>query len=110
MRVVEVAERLPRKCAVSGNENGPFIDFQQELRPVNPNEPNFLYLRAGIVEEAAKKLGMVPKREVDNLLGQLEGLKGELDELRKDMETYAEFESRFKDRSLPTEALERSAT
>jgi hypothetical protein len=105
MRVVEKAERSPKRCAFSGVEKGPLVDFQVEVHPRNVNEPNNLYLRAGIVEEAAKLLGMVPKREVDNLIDQLAAHKAELDQLRADMELYAEFEERFGGKS-PADVLD----
>lgn len=99
MRVVDAAERPPRKCAVTGREEGPFVDFLTQIDPGNPALPNNLYLRAAVVEEAAKKLGMVPKTEVDTLVDQLSKVTADLDELRGDMELYAEFEARFKERS-----------
>lgn len=111
MRVVETADRPPRKCLVTGREKGPLVDFQVNVDPPRPDIPHGLFLHKGIVEEAARKLGMVPADEVERLTEQLAGLSAELDELRGDMEVYAEFEERFKDRPLPTEnrALQRSA-
>jgi hypothetical protein len=96
MRVVQEAERLPRKCLVTGRPQGPFVDFQVDVQPPSPNQPHNLYIHALIVEEAAKALGMVPGAEVERLLEQLHALKGELDEAREDMRVYAEFEERFK--------------
>jgi hypothetical protein len=99
MRLVDEAERAPRKCAVTGRPNGPFIDFQVDVRAPSPNLPNFLYLHKGIVEEAARKLGMVPAAEVQRLTDQLAELKTELDDAREDMRVFAEFEERFKERT-----------
>lgn len=94
MRVVERAERLPRHCVVTGRANGPFVDFQVEVHPPSPNQPHNLYIHKAILEEAAKKCGMVPKAEVDRLLDQLHALSGELKELRDFMDAYGEFEEK----------------
>ena len=76
----------------------------------NPNTPNFLYLHKAVVEEAGRRLGMVPADEVGRLTDQLSAVSKELADLRGDMEMYAEFEERFKNRPLPTDnqALEGS--
>lgn len=101
MRLTDNADRAPRKCAVSGRSGGPFIDFGVDFQAPNPNTPNFLYLHKAVVEDAGRKLGMVPATEVERLTDQLAGLSKELEELRGDMEMYAEFEERFKERSTP---------
>jgi hypothetical protein len=100
MRVTDTADRAPRCCAVSGRTAGPFVDFEVECQAPNPNTPNFLYLNKSVVEEAGRRLGMVPADEVERLTDQLSALSKELEELRGDMEMYAEFEERFKGRSL----------
>lgn len=94
MKVVEKAECLPRRCAVSNNERGPFVDFGVDLGPSGPNQRNRLYLRVPVVEEAARKLGMVPKGEVDRLLEQLNAITTELKELREVMNLYGELEEK----------------
>lgn len=94
MRVVEVAERSPKKCAVTGREKGPFVDFQVMVDPGSPNVPNSLYVHTAILEQVSKdELGMVPKREVDTLVDQLGKVTDELAELRGFMELYAELEA-----------------
>ncbi len=75
MRVTEVAEHPPRKCAVTGRADGPFIDFQ---KIIGGPQPTALYLHTLIVEEAAKKLGMVPAKEVDALREQFAELEATL--------------------------------
>lgn len=84
MRFVQIAELAPRICAVSGRGEGPFIDFQTVIdRPL----PTALYLHVGIVEEAAKELGMVPGREVDALQDQLKEMGAELERVKEIMQT-----------------------
>jgi hypothetical protein len=95
MRLVDEADRAPRKCAVSGRPNGPFIDFQVDVRAPTPNTPNFLYLHASVVKEAAQKLGMVPKAKLEKLQGRVTEMETELAELRESMRVFAEFEDRF---------------
>lgn len=102
LRVVEAAERPPRKCAVTGRAQGPFIDFQVQLDPGSPNIPNNLYLRAAVVEEAAKKLGMVSAADLETALDQLSKVSADLEELRADHAAVAQFMERFQDRALPT--------
>jgi len=103
MRVVDAAERPPRKCAVTGREQGPFVDFLTQIDPGSPAIPNNLYLRAAVVEEAAKQLGMVPKSEVDTLADQLAKVTADLDDLRGVHELSTELET------LTSKINERSA-
>jgi hypothetical protein len=89
MRLVEVADKAPRTCAVTGRGDGPFIDFNKIIdRPGG----SALYLHALIVEEAAKKLGMVPGREVEKLKGELAQMSERLDEVQDIMQTAGELE------------------
>lgn len=84
MRLVEVAEKAPRTCAVTGRGEGPFIDFNVIIdRPGGTN----LYLHALIVEEAAKKLGMVPGRELEKLQGKVDELSQTLDRVEEIQKT-----------------------
>lgn len=72
MRLIKGPIQLPhppRACAVTNREDGDFIDFHTVIdRP----EPTCLYLKREIVEEAARLCGMVPKAEVDELREQLQ--------------------------------------
>lgn len=101
LRVVEEAERPPRKCAVTGRAQGPFIDFQVQIDPGSPNVPNNLYLRAAVVEDAAKKLGMASAADLETALDQLSKVTAELEELRADHEAVAHFMERFAERPVP---------
>jgi hypothetical protein len=95
MRLVDTADRAPRKCAVTGRTNGPFIDFKTDVRAPTPNTPNFLYLHKSVVERAARKFGMVPKSEVENLTDQLTAVKSELDDAREKLRVATEFKEHF---------------
>lgn len=82
LRVVQVAERPPSQCAVSGRADGPFVDFQTQIEP--PTQvPTNLFLHAGVVEEAAKLLGMVPGKQLEELRGELRSVVEEIEGIRE---------------------------
>jgi len=83
MRLTDKAERKPPgHCAVTGREDGPFIDFQVGL-DLPRNEPYQLYLHKLIVEEAAELCGMMRAKEVQEVIEELKELRGELAQLNE---------------------------
>lgn len=91
MRITEVAERPPRKCVSSGRGDGPFVDFQVQIDPPT-QAPTNLYLHTLVVEEAAKLLGMVPAREVEQFRAELAQVKEEVEWVRGVLKAAAELE------------------
>ncbi|HEX6456244.1 MAG TPA: hypothetical protein VF009_06960 [Solirubrobacterales bacterium] len=89
MRLTEVAENTPRNCAVTGRDDGPFIDFQ---KVIDSPLPTHLYLHVLIVEEAAKRLGMVPAKDVEKLRADLAEMSGRIDEVNEILQTAGELE------------------
>jgi hypothetical protein len=78
----------PHACAVSGRDDGELIDFGVDLEGVDPH----LYLRIGVVEEAGRLVGMVPKAEVEKLSERLNDLAEELVEAQKLLASYRKVE------------------
>lgn len=68
----------PHCCIVTGRTDGPVIDFgDPTAKAQGPNDPR-VYVREGVVEDAAKRLlGMVPQALVDALQAQLEASEAE---------------------------------
>lgn len=94
MRVVEKAMLYPQTCAVTGWEDGPFVDMGVTI----PAGRDFrLYLRTSVVEEAGEKTGMVPGEkfekvaaERDDLVGQVAALEGKIAVLTTMIEAVSE--------------------
>ena len=78
----------PHACAVSGRDDGELIDFAVDFDGVDPH----LYLRVGVVEEAGRLIGMVPKAEVEKLSERLSDLAEELVEAQKLLASYRKVE------------------
>ena len=78
----------PHACAVSGRDDGELIDFGVDFDGVDPH----LYLRVGVVEEAGRLIGMVPKAEVEKLSERLSDLAEELVEAQKLLASYRKVE------------------
>lgn len=59
----------PGKCIVTGDFEGPFFDFGSRVT----RDPR-VYVHTSVIEACARKLGMVPKEEVEELREQLAAL------------------------------------
>lgn len=94
MRLIEgTPPFMPRKCLVSGSQEGVFVDFEATY---TANCDPRVYLRAGIVERAAVELlGMVPKAEVDALKEQLAAAQARLAEFGERVEAFERFAEAF---------------
>jgi predicted translin family RNA/ssDNA-binding protein len=104
MRLIEGPTHLqypPRACVVSNRIDGDFIDFQKSVDALRPTH---LYVRRSVVEEAAELCGMVPRSEVEEVRETLKAVSERLDEMKEQMQTYAEFEERFRPREEMTPA------
>lgn len=98
MRLVEGPFPYPHSaCAVTGREDGELIDFH---RIIDSPHPTRLHLKREIVEEAGRLCGMVSGAEVEAVKGQLEAVSTRLKEVEEQMETYAEFEEKFRNKEL----------
>ena len=94
MRVVEKAMLYPQACAVTGWEDGPFVDTGVTI----PAGRDYrLYLRTSVVIEAGEKAGMVPADELektaaerDELVGQVAALEGKVAVLTAMIEAVSE--------------------
>ena len=73
MRIVtEPLEFSPHSCLATGRNDGEIIDFGRDVVGIDPH----VYLKAGIVREAAVELlGMVPREEVEELRERLSALE-----------------------------------
>jgi len=95
MRLIQGPTHLqypPRACVVTNRIDGDFIDFQ---KAVDALQPTHLYVRRSVVEEAAELCGMVPRAKVEEAEKLLKAVSAQVDELKEQMETYADFEERF---------------
>lgn len=100
MRLLTNPKQLPyppRACVISGRVDGDVLDFQ---KAVDAMQPTHLYIRRQVIEDAAKLCGMVPQAEVAKLEERLEEFKKQFEELKGQMETYAEFEEKFGPKEL----------
>lgn len=95
MRLIEGPTQLPyppRACAVTNREDGDFIDFNVVIdRP----EPTRLYLKTEIVEEAAKLLGMVSAKEVEELRERVEAWESSLEETKETIDLVTRLEEKL---------------
>ncbi|HET7455383.1 MAG TPA: hypothetical protein VFJ76_07680 [Solirubrobacterales bacterium] len=101
MRLIEGPTQLPyppRACVVTNRIDGDFIDFQKS---VDALQATHLYVRRQVVEDAGRLCGMVPQSEVEAVREQLETVTQRLDEMQEQMETYAEFEAKFRKEPTP---------
>lgn len=64
--VVDRATFPPGNCLVTGDIEGPFFDFGDKVC-VDPR----VYVHVPVIEACARKLGMVPKAEVEELKRQI---------------------------------------
>ena len=78
MRKTDRAALYPQKCAVTGRNDGPFVDFGVMIPAGRDSR---LYLRTTQVERAGAMVGMVPQAEYD-------ALKGEVLEMRERLAEY----------------------
>lgn len=79
-KIVETAERVPARCIVSSEIDGPFIDTGTYAGETDP----YIYLSVSYITEVARDLlGMVPKKEIDTLREQVEAMKVKLERLEK---------------------------
>lgn len=79
----------PHACAVTNRDDGTVVDFGVELVGWDPH----LYLRASVVEEAGRLLGMVEKAKVDELEHALTSLSASFAELQERVAVYESAES-----------------
>jgi len=101
MRLIEGPTQLPyppRACVVTNRIDGDFIDFQKS---VDALQPTHLYVRRQVVEDAGRLCGMVPQSEVEAVREQLHAVAEQLAEVKDQMETYAEFEDKFRKELTP---------
>lgn len=95
--------RMPHACAVTGRDDGELIDFQVESKGFDSH----LYLRTGIVEEAGRLIGMVPRAEVEDLRRQLARYGEQLEAMQAEADDLKEFRAAYEklaDRYAPQEA------
>ena len=93
MRVIEKAMLYPQGCAVTGWEDGPYVDMGVTI----PAGRDYrLYLRTSVIEEAGEKVGMVPAAELekaiterDGLVAEVAGLEGKVAVLNKMIESVS---------------------
>jgi hypothetical protein len=79
-KIVETAEKVPARCIVSSEIDGPFIDTGTYAGEMDP----YIYLSVAYVTEVARDLlGMVPKQEVDDLNEQVNAMKVKLEQIEK---------------------------
>lgn len=79
-KIVENAERVPARCLVTSEVDGPFIDTGTYAGEMDP----YIYLSVSFITEVARDLlGMVPKKEVEDLTEQVNALKVKLDQMEK---------------------------
>lgn len=74
----------PHKCAVTGRCFGEVFDFGV----VQPGHDPRLYLLRSVLEDAARKVGMVPEAEVTKLQGELDSMGQQIDELKELIGAY----------------------
>lgn len=94
MRIVEKAMLYPQGCAVTGWEDGPYVDLGVTI----PAGRDYrLYLRTAVVEEAGEKVGMIPAAELekvtserDDLIGKVAALEGKVAVLTTMIESVSE--------------------
>lgn len=79
-KIVETAERVPARCIVTSEIDGPFIDTGTYAGEMDP----YIYLSVPYITEVARDLlGMVPKKEVDDLREQVNAMKVKLEKMEK---------------------------
>lgn len=83
--------RMPHACAVTGRDDGELVDFQVEMKAHEPH----LYLRTGVIEEAGRLIGMVPKAELDELQRQLARYGAQLEAMQAEAEDLKEFRAAY---------------
>lgn len=81
----------PHACAVTGRDDGQLIDFAVDIDGVDPH----LYLRPGVIEEAGRLIGMVPKAKVDELQKQVAELGEKLDEALTQLEAFKQIKEGY---------------
>lgn len=94
--LVERATRSPGKCWVTGDIDGPFIDFGVKFDPAIFNNKNLwsrLYLHAPLIEQIARdSLDMVPRSEVEDLARRVREAEAEVIQIRLKAEKISEAE------------------
>jgi hypothetical protein len=95
MRLIKGPTQLPfppRACAVTNRDDGDFIDFNVVIdRP----EPTRLYMKTEIVEEAARLLGMVPAKEVEELTERVEAWESSLEDTKETIDLMKRLEDKL---------------
>lgn len=87
MRVVNRATLYPYKCSVTGRDDGMMMDMGVTI-PAGRDWR--LYLRQPVLEDAAKRLKMVPQAEADEIKVERDRLKTENRELEKALGAFEE--------------------
>jgi hypothetical protein len=101
--VVDQANRFPNKCLFTGDTTGPFIDFG---RFATVNKP-YLYLSVRAVEqELAPKLGLVARKDVEEVLAGLDAELREKTERLEALEAWKEAQERLDAARETAEQLE----
>lgn len=82
----------PRACVKTGRIDGTIIDLQTVIDSPMPTR---LYLKAEVIEEAAKLLEMVPAEEIEEMKASLEAMAEEISELRETASLTTQLEEKL---------------
>jgi hypothetical protein len=84
-RLSEKLVHPPAKCLVTGDIDGPFVDFgswgSHNFEPYESYDPH-VALSVGVVKEAGKLCGMVPREDVERLKERVEKAEAELEQVK----------------------------
>jgi hypothetical protein len=100
VKVVDRLEQFPATCLVTGNTQGPFVDFEANYDQAQ------VALHVEVVRQAARKLGMVDAPFLSETLEKLEQAQAEL---REKAELIAQAQAVLDFRQKMEEATDASA-
>src|SRR5690348_5974920 len=61
----------PYECMVTGRDDGEIVVFDADILPYFEGEPPRIQIKADVIEEVARELGMVSRSEVDAMKQQV---------------------------------------